>query len=212
MSALPYKTTVSVAAASRDLTTLATVKTELGITDTTLDAWLSAQITQASQAAATYCNRVFAKETLLDYFRLDCGAEKLLLSRQPVASITSVVEDGATLTAADYEFEAATGFLWRLDGSDNRSWWAAAKIVATHISGYELLATLPTDIEKACIVMVKQAYFAKTRDPMVKGESIEIPGVETRRTDLWVGSVPGDNGAIPQEAEGLLGPYRIIPI
>lgn len=212
MSALPYKTTVSVAAASIDLTLLATVKTELGITDTGLDAWLATQITQASQAAATYCNRVFAQETLLDYFRLDCGADKLLLSRIPVASITTVVEDGVTLTAADYELEASTGFLWRLDGADNRSCWAAAKIVVTFIAGYELLATLPPDIERAAIILVKQAYFAKQRDPLVKGETVEIPGVETRRSDFWVGSVPGDNGGIPLEAQALLDPYRIILI
>jgi hypothetical protein len=211
MSASPYKTTVSVAAASRDLTVLATVKQELGIANTSQDAWLATQITQASQACATYCNRVFAQETLVDYFRLqNQAAELLFLSRFPVASVDAVVENDVTLDASQYEYEAATGFLWRLDGSDVRSRWSYAKVAVTFKGGYELLETLPPDIERACIVLVKQNYFAKVRDPMVKGSEVDIPDVRRERTDYWVGSASSDNGALPSEVQSLLDPY-IVP-
>lgn len=206
----PYKTTVSEAAASIDLTTLATVKAELGITNGTSDADLARFITQMSHAAATYCNRVFAKETVVDYFRPqnECrSTDKLLLSRFPVGTITSVVEDGTTLDAADYEVDPTTGFLWRLS-DDERTSWALAKIVATYAGGYELLDELPNDVERAVIVMVKQAWFAKSQDPMAKAE--EVPGVY--RIERWVGTAPGEIGAIPAEAEALLDPYRIFPI
>lgn len=210
MPASPYKTTVSAASETFDLTILATVKAELGIPDATetYDDALETFITQASRACATYCNRVFAEETLVDSFRLTSSTDKLLLSRMPVSSITSVVEDGTTLAADEYEFEAATGFLWRLDGDDNRSCWSCGKIVVTFVAGYELLETLPHDVERACIVTVKQNYFAKTRDPMVK--EVDVPGVE--RVSYWVGSMPGDNGALPAEAEALLDPFRIIAV
>jgi hypothetical protein len=210
MSAIPYKTTVSVVATSIDLTVLATVKAELVLTtvDAARDALLAAFITQASNVCANYCNRMFAEETLVDHFRLSCYADCLVLSRMPVTSITTVVENGVTLTADDYEFDVATGFLWRLDGEDNRSCWSSSKIVVTYVAGYELLATLPYDIERACITLVKQSYFAKTRDPMVK--AVDLPGLE--RTEYWVGSVPGDSSTLPDEVQALLNPYRIIAV
>lgn len=211
MSAAPYKTTVTSAAASFDLTLLATVKSELGITNADHDADIDRWIDQASQTAATYCNRTFAQQTYQGTWRLQEEARRtdmLVLPHFPVASITTVVEDGVTLTAADYEFEAETGFLWRLR-SDERTCWAAAKVVVTFVAGYQLLDQLPHDVERAVIVMVKQNYFAKARDPLVS--EIEIEGVSRRK--YWVGSVPGDdNGALPAEVEALLNPYRIIPI
>lgn len=59
-------TTIVAAAASSDLTDLQTVKRELDITDNSSDDVLSRWITSTSGAAARYCNRVFAVETLFD--------------------------------------------------------------------------------------------------------------------------------------------------
>ncbi len=212
MSASPYKTVIDTPADSIDLTTLATVKSELDITTGEHDTDLQRLITQASRAAATYCNRVFAKEAVTDHFRLqnECrSTDKLMLSRFPVdddATIT-VTEDGTALTASDYELDPATGFLWRLS-SDERTSWARAKVTVAYSAGYELLAELPEDVERAAVIMVKQAWFSKAQDPSAKAE--EVPGVY--RIERWVGSVPGDNGALPAEAEALLNPYRFIPI
>jgi hypothetical protein len=61
--------TVTTPASSYDLTALATVKTELGITDNTENDKLRTWITQASIIAASYCRRVFARETLTETFR-----------------------------------------------------------------------------------------------------------------------------------------------
>jgi len=88
-------TTVTVPAASADLADLQTVKRELDITDNSGDDVLSRWISASSGAAARYCNRVFAVETLFDQVypwhgdysvlrgeRLD----PLQLSRWPIAS------------------------------------------------------------------------------------------------------------------------------
>jgi hypothetical protein len=205
--ARPYKTTVSVAADTIDLTLLATVKTELGLETTESDSYLSSAITQASRSIATYCNRTFARETLVDNFRLDDGdlvAEPLLLSRFPVASISSIVENETTLASDEYEFDADTGQVWRLNGDDDRSIWEPAKIVVPFVAGYLLLDTLPEDIERACIMLVVQNFRAKGRDPTVK--ATDIPGV--MRREYWVGST-GQTGAFPPEVESLLNPYRV---
>ena len=198
-----YKTEVLVEADARDLTILETVKSELGIVKNDHDDVLSRLIHQQSAAAETYCNRVFAKETLVDHLRLygQWAVGNLILSRYPVESITSIVEDDVTLDAALFDFDPATGIVWRLDASGYPQPFYS-NVVATFVAGYELLAELPHDIERAVILMVKQAWYARTRDPLVKSE--DVPGV--LRQDFWVGTV-GEN-ALPPEAASLLDPYR----
>ncbi len=205
----PYDLAVTAAAASKDMTLLATVKTELGITASTDDAWLALVIQEESAAAVAYCNREFARETVAESFRLE-GEERcvagLYLSRVPVASIASVVEDGVTLTAADYELAAADGRLYRLDGDGNRSTWARAKIVVTYTGGYVMLTTLPQDLERAVRTLVKQRWFARTRDPLVKGASLD--GVMSEQ--YWVGDV--NTVGMPAEVTAVFDRYRRIAV
>ena len=129
-------TTVLAPAATYDLTDLATVRDELGITaaDTSNDTWLARAISQVSRAVMNDTNRVFAPETLQDVFdisrgrsRAPTGAASLQLSRWPVLAMTSVIQtlqDGATTVAlaagTDYRVDAENGRLVRLDATTGR--------------------------------------------------------------------------------------------
>lgn len=195
--------TIITPATTFDLTVLATVKQELGITVTTYDDQLTRLIHEASIACATYCDCVFALEEVSETFWLNCAMDELRLARRPVTTITSVVESGVTLTAGtDYAFDPATGSLFRLDGNDNRSAWTG-KVVVQYSGGYALLDGVPRDIERACIALIKTLWFSLTRDPLVR--SVEVPGVMTET--FWVGGI-GDNGALPPNVTALLDPYR----
>lgn len=210
-------TTVMVAAASSDLTTLTAVKDELGISDGSQDAFLTRAIRQCSRIAANYCNRVFAQETVQDQCfiarepwpnQTPGGSQFLQLSRWPVTSITSVVEAGITLTAVtDYVAANNIGRLTRVDSSGCPVYWPPTQIVVTYQAGYVLPgsvgATLPDDIEGAVISLVRGRYYAKGRDPSVKSE--ETPGV--LRTDYWVG--PVGSGAMPSDVQAILDDYRV---
>lgn len=205
----PYRTVVVTPGASIDLTVLAAVKDELGITSSANDAWLQTKITQASNAIATSCNRPLHQETVADYFSLDwqhCrnnGA--LVLSRTPVASIVSLVEGNATIDVSNYEYDAEKGMVWRTVNNNVRGgYWLGGQIVVTYVGGYELLGTLPYDLEQACILLVKGSWFSKTRDPLIK--SVSIPDVASY--DYWVGGVGGKGAAFPPEVENLVAPYR----
>lgn len=96
--------TVVTPAQSYDLTVLATVKAELGITDRSEDENLTRWIKQASDVIAKYCNRVFAQETVSETFRLATRESNLLLSRYPVVSIAAVQETGETLAASQQNY------------------------------------------------------------------------------------------------------------
>jgi Phage gp6-like head-tail connector protein len=203
----PYRTDIILPGLSIDLTVLATVKAELGITDTDSDAWLQSKITQTSAAIATACGRVFQRETVADHFNLgwrSCN-DKLVLSRFPVEEIVSVTEGDQTLAADQYEFESRNGLLFRVTGNNTWSSWTGDRIVVTYEAGYEMLESLPHDLEQACILLVKQNYFAKTRDPLIKG--VTIPGVSTH--DYWVGGV-GQGGGMPPEVQTLIERYRAV--
>lgn len=209
MFASPFKTTVTTPAASKDMTVLATVLAELGLTgtDASRDALLAALIKQASAAIVAYCQRELASETVRDDFRTEAERrciEALILDRTPVTALGTVVENGVTLGGADTELDPATGFLYRLDGQDCRIAWAHAKITVAYTGGFVMLTTLPNDLERACIDLVKHRWFARARDPLVKSKDV----VDVGREDYWVGGAPGQEGGMPPEVTLLLDPYR----
>lgn len=203
--------TVVTPADSVDLTVLANVKTELGITTTSEDVNLETWIDQASGVITGSCNRVFGKETVTESFRNRVQflePEKIVLQRTPVTLITSVVENGITLVEdTDFEVDYETGILTRLCG-DYESRWCFRTLVVTYAAGYELLGELPIAIEKATIILVKQFRSAASRDPLLKSE--EIPGVLSQT--FWVGGTGDKSNGIPHEVETLIAPYRNIAI
>lgn len=180
--ALPYNSTVSVEAQSKNMTSIERVKRELGVTVDTHNTFIYEAITQASAEIVSYCRREFAKETVVESFRVGEPVGILQLSRRPIVSVSSIVESGVTLTTDDYEIDALTGWIYRLDGNDERRDWECGKIVVTAVVGWEMLTDLPSDLERICIDLVKSKWFARKRDPLVKRE--EVPGVLL--TEYWV--------------------------
>ena len=94
---------VTTAASTYDLVSLADVKADWAITgtDATRDAFLSRAISRCSTAAGQYCNRVFPSEMVTETFfaerdiqpRMNYGGvDPLQLTRWPIVAITSVVE------------------------------------------------------------------------------------------------------------------------
>lgn len=211
--------TVITPSATYDLTVLATVKERLGLTDTSNDTLLNHLISAASGKAATYCNRVFAKEQVSETFRLPrfhhhthiAGVSRpplLELKRYPIVTVDAVTEGATTLTSADYEFEAETGLIYRLDGNDTRWHWTGPKIVIEYTAGFALLDGLPYQLEEAVIELVKVAWFGRKRDPMLRNES--QPGLGDQQ--FWIGTSPGQTGALPPAIAGLLDPFRVVPV
>lgn len=221
----PYAiTTIVTAAASTGLTTRETVKDELQITDRKSDTYIDRQIRQVTAAIQNYCNRVFAQQTYQDEIRLDRwgargysrGIDPLELARWPVTSIASVTETGFNGTATvlvagtDYELRADTGQLFRLSGNiatPHPITWPRMKEVVIYAAGYTLPGvtgyTLPPDIEDAAIRLIKKAWFGRTRDPLVRQESVP----EIGETQYWVSG--GNDGNFPPDVTDILDNYRV---
>lgn len=206
-------------ASSFRLATVDAVKLELGIDGSADDEWIGRRIDIASSQAASYCNRVFARETVTETFRNyrsimipGIDPEPLRMTRIPVISVASVTENEEAVAAANYEYDDATGLMWRLDDDGGRIAWEEGKIVVAYTGGYNLPGdtsnSLPADVEAAVIEMVKASYFARLRDPLIKSEYAPDVG----KVEYWVGSTNDVAPGVPDTAAALLGPYVILAI
>lgn len=202
------------AAESYDLTVLETVKLECGIDNNEKDTLLAAQIHQASDAIAGECKRVFAKETVRETFRLGRGfrlesaIESLSLRRFPVSEILSVKEDGIDVDSSEYELEDKAGLLYRFSATGNQESWGwgfnfqtTGVIQVEYTGGYELLAELPFNLERACVLLVKSFYADSLRsNPLIKVE--DVPDV--MRQEYFDNS---KETALPSNVLRLLKPF-----
>jgi hypothetical protein len=179
--------TVLTPATSYDLTTVETVKTELGLTGSTDDAFLGTLIRQASDDVARYCRRVLATESVREVFRTGrsyarpCDFDApLWLARTPVVAVTSLIEDTVTLVdGTDWEVDKETGKLTRLvDGASGLvGYWGSTMgwgsvITVEYSGGYSLLPDLPNDLERCAIDLLKRRYFARSRDPALRSQQV----------------------------------------
>jgi len=207
------------------LTTLANAKDELGITDSSQDARVERYVLEASSACEGYCDRSFRKTTQVETLQAS-GTRRLVLSRTPLASITSIVVDGETLDASAYSIEdAAAGLVYRESGwprydsvvpysvsRDAIAGTAKRDVVVTYVGGYVLpndsvgTRDLPYDVEAACLMTVVSMFRARGRDRAVASKGTGDASVSFRLPNAIIGV--GAGGVIPDEAAVILNRYR----
>jgi hypothetical protein len=192
---------------TQDLTTIDSVKIQLGVTDTSQDDYFASCIRYASSAISSYLGypRGLGRETLLETFYGVQEEETILLDNWIDVAVAAVTDDAGPILPADWLNDS--GQVYRLNSGRQALWWGA-QIAIQYDAGYLLLDTLPFAIERACVMTVQSMSASRGRDPLLK--RIEVPGVGTE--DYWVGGQPGSNSALPVDALSLLEPFRRIRI
>ncbi len=139
------------------------------------------------------------------FYRVD--SYELILDRRHNVTITSITVDGELQDEATYFVEPEAGMVSRFDADGRLRRWCASKIVVVYDAGFE---TAPGDLKMAAMDFYRATSQGSTRDPFVKSETREIPGLETVRKDYWVGSMPGSatEDAVPDIVSGQLKRYR----
>jgi uncharacterized phiE125 gp8 family phage protein len=133
--------------ATSQLTTLAKVKLQLGITVSTHDSLLSELIDAATVTAQNEIGRHLIETAYTGEVLSGSGFTDVLTVRHyPIAASPALVlydDDGATISSADYEIEAASGIIRNINGS-----WARGtnNYSADYTGGY---ATVPADLVAA---------------------------------------------------------------
>jgi hypothetical protein len=206
--------TITTPASSLQLLTAAQLRTAAGLApgDASQDTALAdtglriaADITSACKVAiGAGAEPTLLRETLTETFR-GVRSEQLVLARRFGVTITSVTVDDTALAGTEYEVEPESGLLYRLSGNC-RVCWAFTKAVVVYAAGF---STVPADLSGAAGDLMRIRVSEAAQNPLVKGESVEVPDVMTRRTDYWVGSVPGsDSGSpVPTEIASRLSRY-----
>jgi len=165
---------------SNALTTVAVVKTFLGIAVDTEDDFIERMINVYSQKIENYCNRKFASATYTSEKYRGQGTDTLQLENYPVTDLASIYVDDVLLETDDYELMGGEGTsntgevnkesLWDRAGvrqqvSDEEI-FPTYNIKATYTAGYVLpqdggTRTLPYDLEQCCIDMVRYARLTR---------------------------------------------------
>lgn len=206
--------TVSSAVVDRALITVAEGRAALGIDGTDQDSVITTTINRVSDLIARECRipsdgvnpPTFMAETIVQTFRFESVQDSVMLSRRPVTSISSVVEDGAAVSSGEYEFDKRSGILTRLDAAGEPVAWNAAKVVVTYVAGF---ATVPYELKAAAEQVLREQWSARQRDPLLRSEAVEGVG----RFDYWVSAVGGSSaGAISPTAAAMLDPFRYWPV
>lgn len=183
------------------LTTLADTKAIAGIasTDTTSDALLELLINNTSLSIAGYCSRIFKRGSFTEFIPAS-GRQALILQQWPIASISSIADDGMPLTLnTDYRLDAqdmAQGQIYRENGWESK--WlvsgltsdarASSRIITvTYIAGYYLPgdplyvagadASLPMDLGMVCSQMVAESYYTTKRQAYGNLKSLSEGGL-----------------------------------
>jgi hypothetical protein len=123
------------------LTTLERYKSKYEITDNALDNQITMEIEQVSAEIETTCNRTF-DETDYEVVMYGSGTNELVLNEYPIK--TATVAD-----YTDFVINKKAGIL-----QSGSIWSATTKYTISFTAGY---ATIPADLEKACMVMVSMA-------------------------------------------------------
>lgn len=211
--------TPAATAAARRLTTAAAVRAVIGspVGD---DALLDKMIDRVSAAAATYCNLAqdaigtpptFGRETCRATWlthREGRDGTLLLPWRVPVISVTSIVEDGATLAGTDYRLRL--GAILERMSDDAPIRWLRGKLVVVYVTGWDLVSNgAPPDLEAAAIDQVRAMYQGRLRDPTLLSESTESVGTATYA--VAGGRTTGRSVLLPS-VEAVLDGWRAVPM
>jgi len=134
-------------------------------------AWL---VENSSAMVESYCNRLFEQATD-EVVTLDGrGDHTVWLPRTPVTAVSSVVENGTTLTSTQYAWYT-NGRLVRVSYGYDHPWcYKRQSVVVTYTGGY---ATIPFDVRAATAAIAAEAFkvgaaFAEQENPGVNLERI----------------------------------------
>lgn len=201
---------------SDPLLTTAEARAAVGITDASRDADLTRLVARIS-AAIYRASKVrtdgvraptLLSESVTETFRRTtieaCDQKSLLLSRRRISEIETITEGTTELVDADFEYDAASGELFRLGSSDVTS-WPSGLITVEYIAGF---TTIPDDLKLASETWLRALWRDAYDDPSTIQDPFEkvvdIPGV--RRVERWVNAMntTEDMTLIPPEVKSIL--------
>lgn len=221
------------ALASYALTTLASLKSALGVTGSTLDADLEFTINAVSKAMSRAADRVFEFETDIEDRVKAYGTGRIVLPRAPVSTLTKIesIDFAGTVTgeidSGSYGLEdgsGQSGVVFGLWGSTALGGGASglarfqqapfSLLLVTYDAGFvtpqqaedDVLLTrdLPEDLEQACLQSCVRWYRERFADQTISSESYPDHSISQATGSAETGSF----GVLTRESLAIARSYR----
>ena len=167
------------------LTTLSTVKEYLGLTGTGEDVLLNRLMDWATDFIHSHCGRIFPQGGYDEYIDGD-GTETLLSHQFPILSVNSLEVDGIVKGSTSFVLYSPLGLLKLKSGVFPRG---KKNVRLQYTAGY---ATIPKDVEQACIELVALRYYDRGRERL---------GVASKEGTAFISQ-------LPQEIRQVLDLYK----
>lgn len=132
-----------------DLVTLPQAKQHLNISASANDAELSTFITRASAVIEKKARRNWSGATFVE--KHDGGTADLVLFNSPVASVTSIDDNGSAVASGDYVLYQETGLIHLTSGAFAGG---KGKVVVTYVT----TSTVPANITQATLELVRHLW------------------------------------------------------
>ena len=210
--------TIITAPESTKLTTIASLKSMLNITDSASDNKLEDCIQRASDIITSYCNRDFAQTRVSEKIRVH-GRDftTIQLANAPVNTLHSFKYLDDDVASTDYSTDELS--YGRIMSAQNLQFYYSGRAysyTAEYTFGYVLPSftvgtpNLPTDLEYACLQMAKMAFLTSDKHPNIKLE--EVPDVY--RVSYAGGDLPNTtfNAIMSNDVQMVLRKYKRVLI
>jgi uncharacterized phiE125 gp8 family phage protein len=152
--------------AATDVVSLAEAKLQLNMTDTASDNELGVFISAASEAIEDYVGPV-VNRSVTDV--TDGGRAEVLLTKIPVASITSVTDGGTVLPAEAYKVSLTSGVVTRVSGGYPYPFtYGIQSVQVTYVAGRAAnTAAVPNRYKMAALIIIQHLW--ETQRPAAAG-------------------------------------------
>lgn len=194
---------ITTPATDRTLLTIDELRFLAGVSNGARDLELRNLETRIAASIMSECNIAIGsgaeptlrRETLTETIYAPMDGEFLILSRRHSVSVSSLTLDGSIISASGYVVDPEKGVLLRLEGT-YPCYWSGQIAVVLYDAGF---ATVPGDLKQAAMDYFRGSLAEAGRDPFVKSETKDVPGVGSRTREFWVGNIPGQSsdGPVP---------------
>lgn len=169
---------------------LADAKAHLNITTTVYDEELRRFLGAATEMCESWVGRPLRRRTVSETH--DGGRTVLLLRQVPVISVTSVVEDGTTVS--DYALDADNGLLYRDD--TGAATWAGERqdVTVAYVAGW---TAPPADVQQAVLEALRHLW------------TTQRGGMDARTPFSGDEYASGTGWSLPRRVMELLQPYLL---
>jgi hypothetical protein len=188
-----HEDSFTVSESTNTFVSLAEAKSLLNMQDTADDDELLSYLEWACDLAEQIADTKFGRKTYTsETYSTNGSQHAVVLNHKPVISITTVTENGATLSASDYRVDS-NGLLYRRSGYVDYPWSeSSGGITVTYVAGH---AIIPTPVRNATLQILDHLWSTQRNRAGGRPSREDYPA-------------SGANWNVPHKARDVLLDYR----